>query len=202
MLLWSLALPRPLLVFSHICTIQQRRRSRRCSTVDQGTTAFASVLLLKASYCVLLIRFCSSWRCRASRQLWKIARHIGKPQNVLIFACSNIGLFHRATCHHVSAVLCAFVCFRKLTAQSSVVNGTAGAENMDVDRVFEAGGLIDSEDHYWRSASGGWAPAKMLHRLLLFIFVRRKYLSTIAWTNIWERRFPVQYTGDLSENSL
>lgn len=37
-------------------------------------------------------------------------------------------------------------CSRKLATQTSVMNGTLEAENMDVDRVCDAGGVIDDSD--------------------------------------------------------
>lgn len=34
----------------------------------------------------------------------------------------------------------------KLRTQTSVMNGTLAAENMDVDKVCDAGGILDNDD--------------------------------------------------------
>lgn len=49
---------------------------------------------------------------------------------------------------------CGYLVGRRLTAQSSVVNGTAEAENIDVDEVFRAGGLADGADNGRRHTRG------------------------------------------------
>lgn len=51
---------------------------------------------------------------------------------------------------------CCFLCiewhldgastYRKLKTQTSVMNGTLAAENIDVDKVCDAGGVLDNDD--------------------------------------------------------
>lgn len=58
----------------------------------------------------------------------------------------EIILLHNTREACLLAVLMIFAFSRKLTTQTSVMNGTLDAENMDVDRVCDAGGTVDDND--------------------------------------------------------